>query len=77
MATYDILHLRVELLESLHISNIDDRSDRGNAILQNVPEIIVNCLKMQSHLVLLVGVVGPIEDGARIGDFNYPCSRHS
>ena len=61
MATYDVLRLIVELLESLHISSVNGRSDGVNAIFHNVPEIVVNCLKMHVHLVLLVKVGHPAE----------------
>ena len=77
MATYDILRLRIELLESLHISSSDTFTDLGNAVLDDILEVDINGFKMHAHLILLVGVISAIEDRARSGDFDYPCSRHS
>src|SRR3989337_1966753 len=77
MATYDVLRLRIELLESLHISSIHRRCDRGNTIFHNIPEIVINCLKMHSHLILPVGVVRPIEGRTPRRDLDHTCSRHN
>ena len=41
MATYDVLRLRVELLESLYVSSVDGRSDRGDTIFHGIPKIVV------------------------------------
>ena len=73
----DVLLLRFEFLESLHVSSVDGRSDRGNAIFHNIPEIVVNCLKMHSHLILPVGVVRPIEGRTPSRDLDHTCGRHN
>ena len=77
MASYDILRLRVELLESLHISSIQRRCDWGSTIFHNIPEIIINCFKMHSHLILLVGVVRPIKGRTPSRDLDHTCCRHN
>ena len=73
MTTYDILCLRVELLKSLHVSGIDAWSHDRHSILNDELEIVVNCLKMHSHLVLPVGIVCAIEDGAHSGYLDHTC----
>ena len=77
MTTHDVLGSRVQLNESLDISSGDAFTDFGNANLDDTPEININGFKMHAHLFLLVGVVSAIEDRARNGDLDYPCSRHS
>jgi hypothetical protein len=77
MTTYDILCLRVQLLESLHVSGVDAWSHSRDSILNDEPEIVVNSLKMHSHLVLPIGIVCAIEDGARNGYLDHTCGRHN
>ena len=69
--------LGIELLESLHISSIHRRSDGGNAIFHNVPEIVVSCIKKHSRLILPVGVVHPIEGRTPSRDLDHTCGRHN
>ena len=76
MTTDDVLGSRIQLNEPLDISSGDTFTDLGNAILDDIPEVDINCLKMHVHLILPVGVISAIEDWARSGDFDYPCSRH-
>ena len=77
MATYDILQLGDKLLESFHISSVYKGSDGGNAIFHNIPEIIVNRIKVHAHLVLLVVVVCPIEGMTPSRDLYHARSRHN
>ena len=77
MTTDDVLGSRVQLNEPLDISSGDTFSNFGNAILDDIPEVDINGFKMHAHLILPVGIFSSIKDGARSGDFNYPCSRHS
>ena len=77
MTIDDVLGSRVQLNEPLEISSSDTFTDLGNAVLDDIPEVDVNGFKMHAHLILLVGIFSSIEDEARSGDFNYPCSRHS
>ena len=73
MATCDILRLRVELLESLHIGSVQWGWNRGNTIFHNIPEIVVNCFKMHSQLILPVGVVCAIEGRTLSRDLDHTC----
>ena len=77
MTTYDVLCSRVQLNELLDIGRGDTFTSFGNAILDDISEVDINGFKMHAHLILLVGVISAIEDRARSGDFDYPCSRHS
>jgi hypothetical protein len=77
MTTDDVLGSRVQLHEPLHISSGDTFTDFGNTGLDDILEVVVNGFKMHVHLILLVGIVSAIEDGARSGNLDYPCSRHS
>ena len=63
MATYDILCLRIELLESLHISRGDTFTSFGNAILDDILEVDINGFKMHVHLILPVGYSVPSNTG--------------
>ena len=45
------------MLESLHISRVHGRSDGGNAIFQNVPEIIVNCPLADEDILRLIAML--------------------
>ena len=47
------------------------------AIFHNVPEIVVNCLKMHSHLILPLGVVHPVKGRTPSTDLDHTCSRHN
>ena len=77
MTTDDVLGRRVQLNEPLDISSSDTFTDLGNAVLDDILEVDVNGFKMHTHLILPVGVISAIEDRARSGDLDYPCSRHS
>ena len=77
MTTDDVLGSRIQLNEPLDISSDDTFTDLGNAILDDILEVDVNGFKMHAHLILPVAVISAIEDGARSGDLDYPCSRHS
>ena len=77
MTTDDILGSRIQLNELLDISGGDTFTSLGDAILDDILEVDINGFKMHAHLILPVGIFSSIEDGARSGDFNYPCTRHS
>ena len=77
MTRDDVLGSGIKLNELLDISRGDTFPNLGNAILDDIPEVDINGFKMHAHLVLLVGIVSAIEDEARSGDLDYPCSRHS
>ena len=77
MTTDDVLGSRIQLNELLDISRGDTFTSIRNAVLDDILEVDVNGFKMHVHLILPVGVISDIEDRARSGDFNYPCSRHS
>ena len=77
MTTNDVLGSRVHMNELLHISGGDTFTSLGNAILDDIPEVDINGFKMHAHPVLPVGILSAIKDGARSGDFDYPCSGHS
>ena len=77
MTTDDVLGSRIQLNELLDISRGDTFTSLGNAILEDISEVDINGFKMHAHLILPVGIFSSIEDWARSGDFDYPCSRHS
>ena len=77
MTTDDVLAGRIQLNELLDISRGDTFTSLGNTILDDLPEVDINGFKMHAHLILPVGVISAIEDRARSGDFDYPCSQHS
>ena len=77
MTTYDVLGSGIQLNEPLYIGRGDTFTGLGNAILDDIPEVDINGFKMHTHLILPAGVISAIEDRARNGDFDYPCSRHS
>ena len=77
MTTDDVLGGRVQLNEPLDISRSDTFTSLGNAVLDDIPQIDINCFKMHAHHILPVGVFSAIEDGACNGDFDYSCSQHS
>ena len=77
MTTDDVLGSGVQLNELLDISSGDTFTDLGNTILDDILEVDVNGFKMHTHHILPIGVISAIEDGARSGDFDYPCSRHT
>ena len=67
----------IQLNELLDINSGDTFTSLGNAILNDIPEVDINGFKMHVHLILTVGVISAIKDGAHNGDHDYPCSRHS
>ena len=77
MTIDNVLGSRVQLNELLDISSGDTFTSLGDTILDDILEVDINGFKMHSHLILPVGIFSSIEDGARSGDFDYPCSRHS
>ena len=77
MTTGDVLGSRIQLNELLDISRGDTFTGLGNAVLDDILEVDINCFKMHVHLILPVGIFSAIEDRSRNGDFDYPCSRHS
>ena len=77
MTRDDVLGSGVQLNKLLDISSGDTFTSLGDAILDDIPEVDINGFKMHAHLILPVGIFSSIEEGARSGDFNYPCSRHS
>ena len=74
MTTDDVLGSRIQLNEPLDISSGDTFTDLGNACLDDILEVDVDGFNMHAHLILPVGVISAIKDGARSGDFDYPCS---
>ena len=64
MTTDDVLGSRVQLNEILDISRGDTFTGLGNAILDDIPQIDINGFKMHAHLILPVGTLSAIEDGA-------------
>ena len=60
--------------ELLDISSGDTFTSLGNTILDNIPEVDINGLKMHAHLILPLGIFSSIEDGACSRDFDYPCN---
>ena len=77
MTTDDVLGNGIQLNELLDINSSDTFTSLGDAILDDILEVNINGFQMHAHLILPVGIFSSIEDGARSGDFNYPCSRHS
>ena len=77
MTIDDVLGSGPQLNELLYISSGDTFTSLGNAILDNILEVNINGFKMHTHLILPVGIFSSIKDGARGGDFDYPCSRTS
>ena len=77
MTTDDVLGSGIQLNELLDISSGDTFTSLGDAILDDILEVDINGFQMHAHLILPVGIFSSIEDWARSGDFDYPCSRHS
>ena len=76
MTIDDVLGSRIQLNELLDIGRGHTFTGLGNAVLDDILEVDVNGFKMHTHLILPVGVISAIEDRARSGDLDYPCSRH-
>ena len=72
MTTDDVLGSRIQLNKLLDISWGDAFTGLGNVVLDDILEVDINGFKMHAHLILPVGIFSSIEDGAHIGEFNYP-----